>query len=179
MVLVDLLGRQPATPLGVHSELRGFVPGTSDLVIADPDRGALIDLADGTTTTLELQSADLADNVFTGRVTMLDDESRHLVSLFAAKVEGDENVLSSLLAEVDASGEMRQVFAPASETSLIREYCVSPNGRYVAVAASAETGRPDGYLKDPGYTETMTTVVEIATGRTVLSLTGGFSDWCG
>jgi hypothetical protein len=70
------------------------------------------------------------------------------------------------------------VFVPATETSLIREYCISPNGRYVAVAASAEHGGPDGYSTNPGYTDTMMSIVEIATARTVLSLPGGFSDWC-
>lgn len=178
LFLVDLLGGQPVTPLGAHNEIRGFIAGTSDLVVADPDRGAVIDLGDGTTTTLELRSAELADNVYPGPVAMLDAESRYLISLVKVDIEGERNVRSSILAEVDAAGELRQVFAPATETSLIREYCVSPNGRYVAVAASAEQGRPDGYSTNPGYTETMMSIVEIATARTVLSLPGGFSDWC-
>lgn len=178
LFLVDVLGRQPVTPLGVHSEIRGFIAGTSDLVVADPDRGALIDLTDGTTTTLELRSADLADNVYPGRITMLDGDSRYLISLVMASVEDGRNVRSSMLAEVGEEGELRQVFAPATETSLIREYCVSPNGRYVAVAESPDRARPDGYSNNPGYSETMTSIVEIATARTVLSLPGGFSDWC-
>jgi len=178
LFLVDVLGRQPVAPLGVHNEIRGFIAGTSDLVVADPDRGAVIDLTDGTTTTLELTSAELADNVYPGRVTMLDGASRYLISLVMATVEDGRNVRSSMLAEVDADGELRQVFAPATETSLIREYCVSPNGRYVAVAASGDQARPDGYSNNPGYTDTMTSIVEIATARTVLSMQGGFSDWC-
>lgn len=178
LFLVDLLGGQPVTPLGAHDEIRGFIAGTTDLVIADPDRGAVIDLGEGTTTTLELRSAELADNVYPGRIAMIDDESRYLMSLVKVDIEGERNLRSSILAEVDAAGELRQVFAPATETSLIREYCVSPNGRYVAVAASAEHGGPDGYSANPGYTETMMSVVEIATARTVLSLPGGFSDWC-
>lgn len=177
LFLVDVLGQQPVVPLGVHTEIRGFMPGTTDLVVADPDRGVLIDLSDGTAETLELASADLGGNVYPGRITMLD-ESRYLISLIASKVEGGETVRSSILAEVGPDGELREVFAPATETSLIREYCVSPNGQYVAVAASAASGRPDGYSNNPGYTETLTSVVEIATARTVLSLPGGFSDWC-
>lgn len=176
--LVDVLGLQPASPLGAHAELRGFVPGTTQLIVADPDRGARIDLSDGTTTTIELASADLAEHVYPGQITMLDGDSRYLISLVAVAVEGDRNVRSSVLAEVDSDGALRQVFAPADETSLIRDYCVSPNGQYVAVAASAESGRPDGYSDNPGFTETMTSVVEIATGRTVITMTGGFSDWC-
>ena len=178
LFLIDVLGQQPATPLGVHTEIRGFLPGTTDLVVADPDRGALIDLSDGTTATLDLPPADLAPNVYPGRITMLDD-TRYLMSLTAAKVEDGRNVRSSVLAEVGADGGLDQVFAPATETSLIREYCVSPNGRYVAVATSPEGGHPDGYSNNPGYTETMTSVVEIATGRIMLSLPGGLSDWCG
>lgn len=177
LFLVDVLGRQPVAPLGVHTEIRGFLPGTADLVVADPDRGALIDLTDGTTTTLELASADLGGNVYPGRITMLD-ESRYLMSLIASKVEDGQNVRSSVLAEVGPDGGLVQVFAPATESSLIREYCVSPNGQYVAVSASAEGGHPDGYSNNPGYTETLTSVVEIATARTVLNLAGGFSDWC-
>jgi hypothetical protein len=178
LFLVDLLGVQPVTPLGVHNEIRGFIAGTSDLIVADPDRGAVIDLGDGTTTTLELRSAELADNVYPGPVAMLDAESRYLISLVKVDIEGERNVRSSILAEVDADGELRQVFVPATETSLIREYCISPNGRYVAVAASAEHGGPDGYSTNPGYTDTMMSIVEIATARIVLSLPGGFSDWC-
>lgn len=177
LYLVDALGARPVTPLGAHNEIRGFLPGTSDLVVADPDRGALIDLVDGTTTTLELASADLAPDVYPGRITMLDD-TRYVFSLTRLTVEGARNLRTSVLAEVDADGGLAQVFAPAMETSLIREYCVSPNGRYVAVSESAETGRPDGYSDNPGFTETMTSFVEIATGGIRSSLPGGFSDWC-
>jgi hypothetical protein len=178
LFLIDVLGAQPATPLGVHAEIRGFVPGTTDLVVADPDRGAVIDLGDGTTTTLELRSADLAENVYPGKITMLDDTARYLISLVAARVEGGQNARTSILAEVDGSGELAEVFAPAAESSLIRDYCVSPNGRYAAVATSPGDSGPDGYSNNPGYAETMTSIIEIATARTVLSLPGGFSDWC-
>ncbi len=178
LFLVDVLGAQPPTPLGVHAEMRGFVPGTTDLVVADPDRGAVIDLADGTTTTLELRSAELAENVYPGKISMLDGSSRYLISLVAGSVDDGRNVRSSILAEVDGEGRLAEVFAPAAESSLIRDYCVSPNGRYAAVATSPEDSRPDGYSNRPGYAGTMTSVVEIASGRTVLSVPGGFSDWC-
>ena len=61
---------------------------------------------------------------------------------------------------------------------MIREYCVSPNGRYVAVSVSAEGSRPDGYSANPGFTETTTSIVELATDRTAMSMPGGFTDWC-
>ena len=176
--VVDVWGGRPVSPLGVHTELRGFVPGTTQLIVADPDRGVRFDLADGSVTTLEVASADLADHVYPGPITMLDGRSRYLISLVAATVEGDRNMRSSILAEVDEAGGLREVFAPADEASLIREYCVSPNAQYVAVAQSPEPGSVDGYSENPGFTEMMTTVVEIATGRTVMSSVGGFSEWC-
>lgn len=178
LYLVDLLERRPVTPLGVHNEIRGFVAGTSELVVADPDRGTVIDLADGTTSPLELHTPELADNVYADRISVLDGEGRYLVSLVQARVEAGRNVRASMLVHVGPDGELTTVFAPAVTTSLIREHCVAPNGRYVAVAESAEGGRPDGYPADPGFTETTTTIVEIATGRVVLSLQGGFSNWC-
>lgn len=176
--VVDVIAKQQPSPLGVHTELRGFVPGTTQLIVADPDRGVRFDLADGSSTTLELVSADIADHVYPGPITVLDGHSRYLISLVAATVEGDRNVRTSVLAEVDDDGELRVVFAPADEASLIREYCVSPNAQYVAVAQSPEPGSVDGYAENPGYSEMMTTVVEIATGATVASSVGGFSEWC-
>lgn len=176
--VVDVVAEQQASPLGVHTELRGFVPGTAQLVVADPDRGVRFDLADGSSTTLELASADLADHVYPGPITMLDGRSRYLISLVAATVEGDRNVRTSVLAEVDDDGELREVFAPADSASLIREYCVSPNGQYAAVTQSPEPGSIDGYAENSGFTDSMTTVVEIATGATVMSSVGGFSEWC-
>ncbi|WP_448006067.1 hypothetical protein [Agromyces bauzanensis] len=178
LYLVDVLGRRPPVPLGVHSEIRGFVAGTNDLMVADPDGGTIIDLADGLTTALELRTPELADNVYADRIAVLDGEGRYLVSLVQASVEDGRNVRSSMLAHVGPEGEPTKLYAPAVATSLIRDHCISPNGRYAAVAESADGGRPDGYSGNPGFTETMTTIVEIATGRVVLSIQGGFSDWC-
>lgn len=178
LYLVDALGSRPATPLGVHTEIRGFIAGTSDLMVADPDRGIVLDLEGGTTTALDLQAPELADNVYADRISVLDGEGRYLVSLVQARVEAGRNVRSSMLAAVDADGELSKLFAPASPTSLIRDHCLSPNGRWVAVAESPDDARPDGYSGNPGLTETMTTIVEIESGRVALSLQGGFSDWC-
>ncbi|MCY7287324.1 MAG: hypothetical protein LH624_03510, partial [Cryobacterium sp.] len=37
LFLIDMLGDALLTPLGEHDEMRGFVPGTRALVVADPD----------------------------------------------------------------------------------------------------------------------------------------------
>ena len=178
LYLVDALGGRPPTPLGVHTEIRGFVAGTSDLLVADPDGGTVLDLEEGTTTALELQTPELADNVYADHISVLDGEGRYLVSLVQARVEAGRNVRSSMLATVGADGELAGLYAPASPTSHIRDHCTSPNGRWVAVAESPDDSRPDDYSGNPGFTETMTTIVEIETGRIALSLQGGFSDWC-
>ncbi|WP_136709504.1 hypothetical protein [Agromyces sp. H66] len=178
LYLVDALGGESPTPLGVHAEIRGFIAGTSELLVADPDGGSVLGLADGTATALELQTPELADNVYADHISVLDGEGRYLVSLVQARVEAGRNVRSSMLAAVGADGELSKLFAPAVPTSVIRDHCTSPNGRWVAVAESPDDSRPDGYSGDPGFTERMTTIVEISTGRVALSLQGGFSDWC-
>ena len=86
------------------------------------------------TTTLELASADLADHVYPGRITMLDESRATSSRSSRRQVEDGRNVRSSVLAEVDAAGELGRCSRRPTETSLIREYCVSPNGQYVAVA---------------------------------------------
>lgn len=175
--LVDAFGSAPVTPLGVHSEVRGFVPGTSRLVVADPDRGSMIDLTDGTTTTVDLPLPSLGDADYPGRLTMTGDD-RYVLSVVTVVVQPDGSTsIASRLAEVDAT-ETRDVFTPASEGSIIREYCISPNGRYAAVTTSDAQGRPDGYAGLPGYTESTMSIVDLSNGAVEFSQSGGFSDWC-
>lgn len=171
--LVDLLGEESPTLLGSHAELRGVLPGTTTLVVADPDRGATIDLESGTTETFTLPIGDLPDEAYPGRVTALDREGAHLLDV--ALIDAG-SIAGSLVARVDASGTA--VVYPAPEGSTILRSCVSPSGRLVAVETAGADATDDGYPNTPSYTGTLTTLVEVSTGRVVLSLAGGLSDWC-
>ena len=171
--LVDVLGVDPPSLLGSHAELRGVLPGTKTLVVADPDRGATIDLESGETKTFTLPIGDLPDEAYPGHVTALDRKGAHLLEV--ALIDAG-SVAASLVARVDASGTV--VVYPAPEGSRILRSCVSPSGRLVAVETAGAAGTPDGYPTTPSYTGTLTTLVEVSTGRVVLSLAGGLSDWC-
>lgn len=171
MLLVDATGLRPAAPLGSHARILGFVPGTSTVVVSDPDRVAAIDLASGETVTLDLLLPDLPEGAYPGRVSPLDDDGAHLLEVLL----GDGGAgFASLLARVDADGTA-MVFPPP-EGSRVIGHCPAPGGALVAVetapvaSADGETGSWDA--------DAMTTLVEVGTGRVVLSLPGGESDWC-
>lgn len=173
MFLVDPLGTAPPAPLGSHAELRGVLPGTTTLVIADPDRGATLDLATGETTTLELPPADLPEGAYPGRVTSLDAAGAHLVDVLLVDGEGG---FASLLARADAAGTSIAYAPPAGSRML--EYCLAPGGRLVAVETAGPDSVEDGYPGEPWTTGTLTTLVDLADGRVLLSLPGGLTDWC-
>lgn len=173
LFLVDALGTVPPSLLGSHSELRGVLPGTSTLVVADPDRGATIDLTTGETETLILPIAELPENAYPGRVTTLDRDGAHLLEVTLIDEDGG---VAGLVARVDAS-ETAVVFAPP-EGSRVLSSCASPNGLLVAVETRGADSLPDGYPDDPSFSGTLTSLVEVATGRVVLSLAGGLTDWC-
>lgn len=173
MFLVDATGVRPPSPLGSHTELRGVLPGRSTVVVADPDRGATIDLETGETATLELQPADLPEGAYPGRVTTLDAEGAHLLNVLIFDGDGGQ---ASLVARADAAGTAI-VYAPP-EGSAVLDHCLSPGGALVAVETGAAGAPNDGYPDEPWMADTITTLVEVDTGRVVLSLAGGLTDWC-
>lgn len=173
MFLVDATGTRPPSPLGSHTELRGVLPGRSTVVVADPDRGATIDLATGETATLELPPAELPEGAYPGRVTSLDAEGAHLLNVLIFDGDGGQ---ASLVARADAAGTAI-VYAPP-EGSAVLDHCLSPGGGLVAVETGAGGAPNDGYADEPWITGTLTTLVEVDTGRVLLSLAGGLTDWC-
>ena len=173
MFLVDATGVRPPSPLGSHTELRGVLPGRSTVVVADPDRGATIDLETGETATLELPPADLPEGAYPGRVTTLDAEGAHLLDVLILDGDGGQ---ASLVARADGAGTAI-VFAPP-EGSAVLDHCLSPGGSLVAVETGAPGAPNDGYADEPWVADTMTTLVEVDTGRVLLSLAGGLTDWC-
>lgn len=70
-------------------------------------------------------------------------------------------------------------FLGEAENSRILRHCVSPNGQFAAVETIGASSTPDKYPGAPGFTNTLTYIVEIDSARVVSGLNGGFSDWCG
>lgn len=177
LFVVDALGLTPPTPLGSATELRGLIPGSRMLVVADPDRGRIFDLETGEERPNDLPVAELPAQAYPGKVTQLDAAGGHLLSVLLAGDDGTGDVTTeSLLAVVDQEGTgLRYATGPSSR---LLDACASPNGRYAAVETVALDADADGYPHAPSYQDRLTTVIDLTSGDVVLTQSGGSSDWC-
>lgn len=177
LFIVDGLGLTPPTPLGSAAELRGIIPGTRLLVVADPDRGRIFDLETGEEQPNELPIAELPEQAYPGQVTQLDAAGTHLLSVLLTGDDGAGGITTeSLLARVDDEGTTLRY--ATGEGSRMLGYCVAPNGRAAAVETVAEGATGDGYPHAPSYVDRLTTVIDLASGDIVLTQSGGSSNWC-
>lgn len=174
LFIVDALGIAPAMPLGSHTELRGLLPGSTELIVADPDGGALIDLTTGAERPNVLPIAELPEAAYPGRVQQLDADGTHLLEVLLVTDSADTE---TLVARVDEAGTA-VLFATGPDRRLLSS-CVSPNGRLLAVETAARSAASDAYPNAPSPLDRLTTIVDIGSGATVLVQNGGFSDWCG
>lgn len=174
VLLVDLLTPGSISPLGQHAELRGFVPGANRLVVADPESGSLINLADGSVETLALPPAEVGASASPVQVLLLDSGS--YVEL-EAEYSSETGATQYSVVRVDASGTS-EIFR-TSPTGRIRGICLSPNGQYLAVEAVSVEGKPDDYPDVPGFSATSTVLVDLGSGDTARSVNGVSRDWCG
>jgi hypothetical protein len=174
MYLIDVMAAGDIVPLGQHVEMRGLIPGTTSLVVADPTQGASIDLSTGAVTPLELPAAGELGDAVPAKLEVLDSDGSY-VRLYHAW--GTDGATRPLLARTDQLGSSF-VFEPASENSEIRDFCVSPNGHYVAVETSSREAESDQYPTVPAAAATMTTFVDLSTGASIRSVNGFLPNWC-
>jgi len=157
--------------------MRGFIAGTTRLVVADPQQGSTIDLATGETAPLDLPDADLPEGTVPGPLVVLGGDSYlELVSTFDDPTTGAG--LASRIIRVDGD-ETRELWSPAAEGTRIGDICLSPNGQYLAVETISAEGMPDGYPDVPGSSATSTVFVDIETGDAGRGIAGFRVDWCG
>ncbi|BDI24054.1 hypothetical protein [Herbiconiux sp. L3-i23] len=177
LYLVDALSATTLSALGQHGELRGFLPGSSRLVVADPDGDAVLDLAGGETAPLEPARPAEGAGTYPGPRIYLDDE-RATAQLFTSPV-GDtaESRFSSRIAVTDTAGT-RVVYEPALPDTRIRDFCASPNGQYLAVETAPAEATLDDYPSVAAYSGMTTAIVEVATGDTVRTVYGFLPGWC-
>ncbi|TXK19413.1 hypothetical protein [Homoserinibacter sp. GY 40078] len=175
LYLVDAVAGTEPSPLGSHSELRGFLPGTTTLVVADPDGGTLLDLAAGTSTPLELPTAEVDPHLTLGTVLMLGPDS--YVQLLTDPYDSGAIPALSALVRVDAKGTS-PLYAPATATSRIGRVCLSPNAQYLAVEVIPGGSGSDLYPAVPGYPDTTIYFVDARDGSTSRGVVGMLPDWC-
>jgi hypothetical protein len=165
--LIDPLNGTPTQPLGSHSTMYGFVPGSTTLIVEDSGGYKTIDLATGSIATLP--PIDLPEAAYLHQLLPLGGD-REYVGLMAA--EADSLVRFSVVVIND--GNLHEIYAEDPERG-IQSICLSPNGQYLAVAKlprDADTN-PDS----SGFAN-KTELVDIATGRIDQNVTGSDINWC-
>lgn len=175
MLLIDTTTADAApVPLGEHAELRGFLPGTLRLVVADPQSGGTIDLESGQTAPLVLPDDGLDEFSYPGKIVVLADD--RYVEVASRPAPGEGFVLDYEILHVRADG-VAVIFDPDPGIP-IRDICLSPNAQYLAVELQDPEGEPDGYPNVSGRTLSTTYFVDLETGQANRAVAGFASSWC-
>lgn len=175
LYLLDGLGAKPPTPLGRHTELRGFLPGELKLIVADSAGTSTIDLTTGAVEPLVQTAPEVDPAFYPGTIVTLQDGVT-IRQYDDVDYSSASPVVGSVILYADASGT-RELFRPAAAGARVRGFCVSPNGQYLAVETIAADSVSDGYAL-PGYSDMTTWFVRIADGVTSRGVPGFLPDWC-
>ena len=164
--LIDPLNGRPTQPLGGHSRMYGFVPGSTTLIVDDNGGYKAIDLATGNTS--PIPALDLPEAVDLQQLLPLGGDRGYIG--WVATEAGAASVV------VINDGNARQIYAEEPDaTGGIQNICLSPNGQYLAVAKLPRDAatNPDG----SGFAN-KTEFVDTATGRTDHDVAGSEVNWC-
>lgn len=175
LLLIDTATADAApVPLGEHTEVRGFLPGTLRLVVADPLSGSTIDLESGETTAFVLPDDGLDEFSYPGEIVALSETD--YVEVVSRPAPGEGFVLDYEILRVGAQG-VEVILDPEAGVP-IRDICLSPNAQYLAVEIQDPEGEPDGYPNVSGRTLSTTYFVDLDTGAANRSVAGFASSWC-
>jgi hypothetical protein len=175
MLLIDTTTPDAApVPLGEHAEMRGFLPGTLRLVVADPLSGGTIDLTSGETAPFELPDDGLDEFSYPGKIVVFADD--RYVEVVSHPVPGEGFVLDYEVLGVGPDGA-EVIFDPEAGVP-IRDVCLSPNAQYLAVEVQDPEGEPDDYPNVSGRTLSTTYFVDLETGQANRAIAGFASSWC-
>jgi hypothetical protein len=175
LYLIDALGGSDPAPLGRHVELRDFLPGGLQLVVADVEGASTIDLATGDVTALPELEATIDPAAYPKKVVSLN-EGVALRQYDDVDYSQANPFVGSVIVEIDETGT-RELYRPPTEGSRVRDYCVSPNGQYLAVEVVPAGAIPDGYAVS-AYAGMTTYFVDVDTGESNRGVPGFLPDWC-
>jgi WD40 repeat protein len=165
LYLIDPLNGRPTQPLGGHSRMYGFVPGSTTLIVDDNGDYKAIDLATGNTSTLAIE---LPDSAGLQQLLPLGGDRGYVG--WVATQDGAGLVV------VINNGNVRQIYAEDPDpTGGIQSICLSPNGQYLAVA---KLPRDVATNPDSSAFANKTELVDTATGRTDHEVAGSEVNWC-
>lgn len=176
--LLDTATGADPTPLGRHTDIRGFLPGTLELVAAETDGTlTLIDLAGGGKQRVTPPAPRTPAGAYPGQPRLLDRRTA-LIQVDSYTPSATSLTRSSSLLEAGGSGS-RAVVPATADGSWINRFCLAPDARYVAVELVAASGRIIDAPGQPMFSDSGIRIVDLATGRTVRTLSGGAPSWCG
>jgi hypothetical protein len=153
--LIDPLNGSPAQPLGSHSRMYGFVPGSTTLMLTTTANTKAIDLATGDTSLLP--AIDLPEAAALHELLPLGGD-RGYVSLAATEAGGSLRYSVAAISD----GTIRQIYAEEPAKS-IESICASPNGQYLAIRKVTDVAYVHA---DSSGLPNATEFVDTATGRT-------------
>ena len=164
--LIDPLNGTPTQPLGGHSRMYGFVPGSTTLIVDDNGDYKAIDLATGNTSTVP--ALDLPEAAAIQQLLPLGGDRGYVG--WVATEDGAASVV------VINDGNVRQIYAEDPDPAGgIQNVCLSPNGQYLAVA---KLPRDAATNPDSSGFANRTEFVDTATGRTDHDVAGSQVNWC-
>ena len=181
MFLADALAAANPAPLGLHAEFHGFVAGTRKIYVVDASsdpankaaKNSTIDLTNGTASPLDLKPVIRNDRSWPGATVLLNESGRYTQSTS----ENTAGKVTSVLTVTDATGS-ETLYQPDPAWSRIDGYCPSPDGKFIAVEATAPEGAADRYPVLPAHSPMRTEIIELDTGRHARSLPGFLPSWC-
>jgi len=164
--LIDPLNGRPTQPLGGHSRMYGFVPGSTTLIVDDNGDYKAIELATGKTSTVP--ALDLPEAAGLQQLLPLGG-ARGYVGWVATQAGAASVVVIN-------DGNVRQIYAEDPNPSGgIQSICLSPNGQYLAVA---KLPRDAATNPDSSGFANRTEFIDTATGRTEHDVAGSQVNWC-
>ncbi|SDZ41956.1 hypothetical protein [Herbiconiux ginsengi] len=175
LYLIDPLDGTEPTPLGRHAAMLGFLPGGVQLIVGDGEQVSTIDLATGAQQPLDRTVPDVDPAFYPKKIVTLaggltigqyDDVDYSQAS----------PIVGSVIMASDPTGT-RELYRPPVVGARVRDFCISPNGQYLAVETIPSDGVSDGYAL-PGYSGMTTSLIDIRTGQSTRGVPGFQSDWC-
>jgi WD40 repeat protein len=164
--LIDPLNGRPTQPLGGHSRMYGFVPGSTTLIVDDNGEYKAIDLATGNTSTVP--ALDIPEAGYLQQLVPLGG-NRGYVGWVPTQAGAASVVVIN-------DGSVRQIYAEDPDpVGGIESVCLSPNGQYLAIA---KLPRDTATNPDSSGFANRTEFVDTATGRTDHDVAGSEVNWC-
>ncbi|TIH30261.1 Ig-like domain-containing protein [Subtercola vilae] len=205
LVLVDAIGEREgssaAVAIGQAAALGGFVPDTKTLLavgggaggagagavlpntqfdlsakapVAAPFAAAAV-VGDSGTATSTSAAAGTTETQTQTQTTFLDSAGAYL--RLAANAGGSGGSGELRIERVDATAATT-VFTPPTAQPAVTAFCVSPNGKYLAVQTSSATGAGGGAASTAAGASTSVSFVDLETDAQVSTLPGEQPNWC-